>query len=440
MQNPTLTPRTLDALAGFTTFFRRVRLSAMGLVTLLGVVIALVEPNPGWRLWTLAGAAFLALAMIGLEAIARTRRSALTPANVALRVATVFTLHTGVIAATGGVESPVLPLYIPVAVMLAVALGRPRWFAVAASLVVLVVVTLLALRLAGAPITVPTFLRSQPPPPPDALHLSVTAGLLCLIASVGGTIGLVLRRHLDRASLAEAEARADVLAALRAQNRELGELSGRLAHELKNPLAAITGLSALVARKLEAGSREAEQMGVMVGEVKRLGSILDAFLNLSRPTESLSMEAVAPAALAGSLMRLYEATAATRGVSLRLDAVPCPPLRCDPRKIRQILVNLVENALNALDGPGALTLGVAPTAVGIRFTVHDNGPGLPPGPQARLFEAGVTTRAEGNGLGLTVARAIAHQHGGTLSLEDAPGGGTLATLELPLVPPTEEIP
>ncbi|MCB9545338.1 MAG: HAMP domain-containing histidine kinase [Myxococcales bacterium] len=440
LEPPTLTARSLGALTAFEAFFSRARVGVIGIAFGLAAVFGLLEPASPWRLWTLAGAAGFALGIMVFEALSERGRPGLTPGRIGLRVASVFAIHTGIIVATGGLESPALPLYIPVAVVLAIALGRRRWLLPIIGLIALVLLGLLALRLTGAPLTVPAFLRSSPAPPPDALHLVTIAAVILLIATVGGGIGLLLRGHLDRAARAEAEARAEVLAALRTQNRELGELSGRLAHELKNPLAAITGLSALVARKLEPGSREAEQMGVMMGEVKRLGGILDAFLNLSRPTEGLSMATVPPATLVADVARLYEATAASRGVTLQVEAEPCPPLRCDARKLRQVLVNLVENALNAMGGPGRLVLGAAPSAEGVRLTVRDDGPGLPQGPRARLFEAGVTTRPEGNGLGLTVARAIAHQHGGRLTLDDAPGGGAIATLDLPLSPPTEETP
>ncbi|MEZ4465204.1 MAG: hypothetical protein R3F43_12105 [bacterium] len=269
---PPLTARTLEALQSFAALFVRARAGAVAIAASLLVVLAAFDPDV-WRRWVLGAAAAVALGLMAVEAWTERGTPGLTPRRVATRVLSVFAIHTGLVAATGGVESPILPLYIPVSVVLAMALGRRRWFALVVGVILATIGCLLALRLAGLPITVPALLRTHPAGPPDPLALTLSAAAVGLIASVGGAIGLLLRGYLDRASRAEAEARADVLTALRAQNRELGELSGRLAHELKNPLAAITGLSALVARKLEPGSREARQMGVMVGEVKRLGTI-----------------------------------------------------------------------------------------------------------------------------------------------------------------------
>ncbi|MCA9545358.1 MAG: HAMP domain-containing histidine kinase, partial [Myxococcales bacterium] len=181
-------------------------------------------------------------------------------------------------------------------------------------------------------------------------------------------------------------------------------------------------------------SREAEQMGVLMGEVKRLGGILDEFLNLSRPADGLNASAQDPAALVQDVARLYAATSRERAVDLQVDCAPCGAVRCDPRKVRQVLINLVENALQHSPAGGTVVLALAERAGAAVFTVRDLGPGPSAQAAERAFEAGFTTRPEGTGLGLTVARAIAHQHGGELRLTAA-APGALATLTLPLEPP-----
>ncbi|MBU0552543.1 HAMP domain-containing histidine kinase [Myxococcota bacterium] len=390
----------------------------------------------GWRLSLL----FLAEMMILIIALVDLRRRApLTPLRLALYAAQVFGLHSVIIAVTGGVESPVLPIYIPVTMVLAIAIGRGKALALNVLLLALLILGLYMARISGLGVGVPAALRAAAAPPLDPRLLGLTALCVVLFMGVGGVLGLKLRGRLDWATLAVAEAqaaaadaRAETLAALKAQNRELATLSSALAHELKNPLAAIHSLSGLVARKLDEGSREAAQMEVLISEVKRLGGILDEFLNLSRPVDGLNATRTDPAALLRQIARLYEPNSRQRDVNLRVEALPCPEIHCDPRKIRQVLINLVENALRHSPPGGEVTLCLYLAPPCVCFSVRDQGPGLTSTMAARAFEAGFTTHPEGSGLGLTVARAIAHQHHGTLTLHAHPEGGAVAVLSLPL--------
>ena len=111
---------------------------------------------------------------------------------------------------------------------------------------------------------------------------------------IGGLVALIIRASLDRVARLAATTKLELVESMRERNAELMNLSGALAHELKNPLASIQGLSGLMARKLEPESKEAEQMGVLLGEVKRMASILDEFLNFSRPLSDLSVQSVSP--------------------------------------------------------------------------------------------------------------------------------------------------
>jgi signal transduction histidine kinase len=160
--------------------------------------------------------------------------------------------------------------------------------------------------------------------------------------------------------------------------------------------------------------------------------ILEEFLNFSRPLVPLTVSAVDLAALCDEALVLHEGLAAGRGV--RLERVGEGPVHaaCDPRKVRQVLMNLLHNAVEASPPGGRVTVEVVSTASGnARVSVRDGGSGLLPEVASRAFEAGVTTKAKGSGLGLTVARALARQHGGEVTLESGPGGGCVAALVLP---------
>jgi signal transduction histidine kinase len=125
-------------------------------------------------------------------------------------------------------------------------------------------------------------------------------------------------------------------------------------------------------------------------------------------------------------------------VNLEVDPGDALPITCDPRKVKQVLVNLLQNALDATPRGGRVMASTSHDASGAaRFVIDDSGPGLTDEVRGRLFTPGATTKAAGSGLGLVIARAIAEQHGGTLTLSDRPEGGCRAELCLPKWPPAE---
>ena len=158
--------------------------------------------------------------------------------------------------------------------------------------------------------------------------------------------------------------------------------------------------------------------------------ILESLLNFSRPLVPLAMEEVEAGALAEDVARMHEGAAVERGLRVRVEDSGAR-LTCDPRKVRQVLVNLVQNAIHASPDGADVVLAVETRDEAVRFEVLDRGAGIAPGVRTRLFEAGVTTKDEGSGIGLVVARSIARQHGGELSLDDREGGGCRAVLSLP---------
>lgn len=177
-------------------------------------------------------------------------------------------------------------------------------------------------------------------------------------------------------------------------------------------------------------------MQVLLAEVRRMGSTLNELLSFSRPVTSLASARVHLASLLGEVVVLHEGLALKEGVTMRVDPGDALPVFCDPRKVKQVITNLLQNALWATPRGGLVTLRTAHgTGRTARILVEDTGPGLAPQVRDRLFVPGVTTKPEGSGIGLVIARAIAEQHGGSLSLVDRPEGGCVAELILPLDPP-----
>ncbi len=428
------TAMTFRELGRLVSLMVRVRTVAVPGMLLLIAFLAVFDPVP-WKLGLAAGAAvvFARLTVLGRR---RFRGGEATPRDLLNVLLTVVGVQTVLIATTGGIESPFVVVYLPlVAVATSLALARTSHRVVLALAPVGLVLLFAIAELAGLrDLALPGIFRTCVGGPPSPAHTIVFALVLIGAMGAGTAIGAFLRRALDNSVQATVTARGEAVTTMRERNRELVELSGALAHELKNPLASIQGLAGLLARKLEPGSREAEQMSVLRGEVRRMGTILDEFLNFSRPAQSLATRPVTARALLWDLVALHEPMAAERGVRLTIRIDTEQPVACDSRKIKQVVVNLLQNALDATPTGGEVVVRAESEDGGMRLTVDDTGPGLSDEVRGRLFTPGTTTKAAGSGLGLTVARAITEQHGGSLSLIERPGGGCRAVVKLPAQP------
>jgi signal transduction histidine kinase len=141
--------------------------------------------------------------------------------------------------------------------------------------------------------------------------------------------------------------------------------------------------------------------------------------------------------LAQEVLALHEGMALTRDVALELSETDVVAT-CDPRKVRQILVNVVQNAIEASPARGLVRLALSTRGREVIVDVEDQGSGLDPEVRGSLFEVGATTKPKGSGIGLAVARGLARQHEGELTLEDREGGGCRARLVLPIDGPHVE--
>jgi signal transduction histidine kinase len=173
-------------------------------------------------------------------------------------------------------------------------------------------------------------------------------------------------------------------------------------------------------------------MSVLRQEVDRMQSIVEEFLDFSRPLVPLALTDLALDELVHEVVRLHEGSALERRVTMSVEAPRAVSLRADRRKIRQVLINVLQNALDASPAEGVVTVRVEAAAEGrVRVRVIDAGSGLDSGLAERLFEAGVTSKEHGSGIGLVVARSLARQHGGELTLANGPQRGAIAELVLP---------
>ncbi len=216
----------------------------------------------------------------------------------------------------------------------------------------------------------------------------------------------------------------------------LGKLAAGIAHEVNNPLAAISGYAQVLERSLvnlsifEKNPELAADLDRIHSEVQRCRAIVAGLLDLARPPR-LSLFPVDLLELVDDTRRALEAAGHRCELTVVTPDTPLPELEVDPSKIRQVLFNVLKNAAEA---GSPIVLHIACTPEALTLTVTDSGPGLDPAIEANLFEPFRTTKANGTGLGLAVSRALARAHGGDLiALPTAPGNGASFALTLPHV-------
>lgn len=216
----------------------------------------------------------------------------------------------------------------------------------------------------------------------------------------------------------------------------VGTFASGLAHEVRNPLNSIALQLSIVERRvgpLPAGvaGEIKELVGVIRQEVMRLDNLVGDFLQFSR-SNRVQYRPTSLDAVLDDVMRLLRPEARAAGVTLRRQRIggPIPDLRVDPEKIKQVAINLVQNAIEALPGGGHAMVESGLVDGQALLVVRDDGPGLPEG--LDVFQLFVTTKAHGTGLGLSIAQQIVLEHGGEISATSEPGRGTTLTVILPV--------
>jgi signal transduction histidine kinase len=214
-----------------------------------------------------------------------------------------------------------------------------------------------------------------------------------------------------------------------ARARELEQLSAQLSHELKNPLGAIKALVQLSKRDAcDEASRE--RLEVAENEVERMNGILQEYLSFSRPLDRLRRERVWLGTLADEVLDLLGAQASGAGVVLRRWGDS--DVEADPRRLREALFNLVANAIDATAPGGDVEVQIVRRGTTAEVRVRDSGRGMPREVLDRVGTPFFTTREQGTGLGVAMARAAFAQHGGSLEYDSEEGRGTTVTGTLPL--------
>lgn len=209
---------------------------------------------------------------------------------------------------------------------------------------------------------------------------------------------------------------------------ELDPVALRMAHQLKNPLSAVKALVQLGLRN-PAESASHERLAVLEREVDRMQEILTSYLSSARPPEERARARVQLGPLASETLVVLSAQA--EGARVRLSSRGDGCVEGDAPRLREALLNLVANAIQATAPGGEVAVEVRPAGDQVEIVVRDTGTGMPPETLRRIGTPFFTTRRQGTGLGVALARSTIGEHGGALRYRSEPGKGTRATVTLP---------
>ena len=274
------------------------------------------------------------------------------------------------------------------------------------------------------------------------LQLFLFASLLVLLSGSAAMIVLIYRRTIAplRNTLTENRAtmeRQEKLASL-------GVLATGIAHEIRNPLTAIKVRLFTLKNSHQPGSSEHEDLEVIRSEIDRLERIVRDFLQFARPAEP-ELQTMPAERLLREIQNLLQASLALKKVELKLELLAEAQIRADPDKLKQVLLNFIQNGADSMASGGVVTLRLRRDeqllngrwVKAVIIDIADEGCGIPPEVQKRLFDPFFTTKEAGTGLGLPIAARIMEKHGGIIEYQTRPNHGTIFSLVLPPVPAVE---
>jgi signal transduction histidine kinase len=217
----------------------------------------------------------------------------------------------------------------------------------------------------------------------------------------------------------------------------VGKLAAGVAHSIRNPLTSVKMRLFSLDKTLNLSEHQREDFDVISDEIRHIDTIVQNFLEFSRPPK-LKMLKVSPSDVVDSAIQLLHHRLESFEVGIDLHRQkPLPEIQVDPEQLKEVLVNLVINACESMDGGGLIDINEEEgfdeslgQVVIIRLT--DNGPGIPESIKAKIFEPFFTAKEEGSGLGLSIAARIVEKHGGKLDLSSTEGEGAAFTISLPV--------
>jgi two-component system, NtrC family, sensor histidine kinase HydH len=208
-----------------------------------------------------------------------------------------------------------------------------------------------------------------------------------------------------------------------------------LTRQFRTPVAAIEGAAWVLKDSRLAEDKRQELIGIVRKESHRLSRILSDVADFAQPHRPPRLQKVDLAALLNEVIQLSGSQDGVAPIRFHMDIAPgLPPVRCDPEQIRQVLLNLVMNAIQASPAGGQIGILVRLEGSNVVVTVQDSGEGIPAAARDQIFDPFFTTRGNNLGLGLPVALRIVAEHGGSLALAETSPQGTSISAVLPVNP------
>jgi len=267
---------------------------------------------------------------------------------------------------------------------------------------------------------------------------SFTDAEVALVQIAANQLALAIdnaRLHAETRQQLENMRQAQAQAAEGERLSTVSKLTAGIVHEINNPLTVVLSQASMLLHEVEGSPKSHERVRSIIDEGSRAARLLTSLLRLSRPRRAQRRECALDAEVR-SVMKLTEPGRDMADIRTVMDLGDVPQVWGDPDEIRQVLLNLVQNAQQAMAAhPGERVLTVRTRVANDRILVEvlDTGPGIDAEALPRIFDAFFTTKpaSEGTGLGLWISYDIAEQHGGRLHAENRPDGGAVFTLELP---------
>lgn len=276
----------------------------------------------------------------------------------------------------------------------------------------------------------------------DVFDRCLEIGVFCLVGSVAGVLTdrqrkqeSALRQATHQLRQAHAELQDNFEGMKRAERLyALGQLSAGLAHEVRTPLASIEGAAAVLQRESQCEERRREFCDIIQKESRRLNRLLTSFLDFAKPRQP-DLKTIEIDSLLDSVIILARHAGDTSRLELRKDIQKgLSTVECDPEQLKQVLLNLLMNATQAMPQGGTIVLAARQDESGFTLDVQDQGCGISSRDLDRIFDPFFTTKESGSGLGLSVAHQIVSQHGGMLTIARNSPEGVTVRISLPSQP------
>ncbi|MBI5847836.1 MAG: PAS domain S-box protein [Nitrospirae bacterium] len=209
----------------------------------------------------------------------------------------------------------------------------------------------------------------------------------------------------------------------------LGEVAAKVAHEIRNPLVSVGGFAKRLEKKLDGNLKE--YAGIIVKEVSRLEGILREILGFVKEVR-LARELVGMNDIVDDIIQLMQSDMSERGISLQREYQAVPEIFIDPNRIKEAIVNIITNAMQALQGTGTITVRTYVREGSVVLEVRDTGKGIPAAEINSIFNPFFTTKSSGTGLGLAITHRIIQEHDGQIEVESEVDKGTVFRISIPI--------